>query len=91
MKYRQFHDPGHSWLEVPRAELDALNLSNKVSAYSYQRDGRVYLEEDCDALLFIVEKDRREERIDIVGVYHEESPVREFDQYQEANHANTGR
>jgi len=52
-KYRFISDPGHAWLEVPRAELVALNILDKVSHYSYQNKGMVYLEEDCDAGLFI--------------------------------------
>ncbi len=51
-----FHvDGGHGWLEVPRAELSALGLEARVSEYSYLSvDGSVaYLEEDCDAPLFI--------------------------------------
>lgn len=50
-----FHqDPGHGWLEVPRAELQALGIAHRISGYSYQsRDGAtVYLEEDCDLSTF---------------------------------------
>jgi len=52
-KYRFISDPGHAWLEVPRAELVELGILNKVSQYSYQHGDMVYLEEDCDAGLFI--------------------------------------
>ena len=48
-----FHsDPGHGWLEVARADLEALGLLSSISHYSYQRGERVYLEEDCDATKF---------------------------------------
>lgn len=56
MKRYKFHaDPGHGWLEVPVAELAALGIADKVSAYSYvSRDGKTaYLEEDCDVTLFV--------------------------------------
>lgn len=48
-------DPGHAWYEAPRAELDRLGLTAKISAYSYaSHDGStVYLEEDCDAPLYL--------------------------------------
>lgn len=56
-----FHsDPGHGWLEVHRNLLVKLrNLGHdilpKISAYSYvSHDGdTLYLEEDCDAALFV--------------------------------------
>jgi hypothetical protein len=54
MKRLTFHtDPGHGWLEVSRAELRDLGLLDKVSSCSYQAAQRVYLEEDCDASLYI--------------------------------------
>jgi hypothetical protein len=45
-------DPGHGWLEVKRAELESLGIAHKISPYSYEKNDRVYLEEDCDASLF---------------------------------------
>lgn len=49
-----FHtDPGHGWLAVKRKELEALDLISKISSCSYQKNGTVYLEEDCDATLFL--------------------------------------
>jgi hypothetical protein len=59
MKQYRFHaDPGHGWLEVPVAELAALGIADKVSGYSYlSRDGKTaYLEEDCDATVFVAAK-----------------------------------
>lgn len=46
-------DPGHAWYEAPRTEIDRLGLTHKISAYSYQHAGVVYLEEDCDAPLYL--------------------------------------
>ena len=49
-KHLTFHaDPAHGWLEVNRADLDLLNIAHKISRYSYQKDDRVFLEEDVDA------------------------------------------
>ena len=49
-----FHtDPAHGWLEVNRADLDLLNIAHKISRYSYQKDDRVYLEEDSDAAHYL--------------------------------------
>lgn len=52
----QYHqDPGHGWLEVTRAMVDRLGIAPKISRYSYQSatGTAVYLEEDCDAALFV--------------------------------------
>jgi hypothetical protein len=47
-----YTDPGHGWLEVPRALLHELGIAEKISAYSYQRGETVFLEEDCDYFRF---------------------------------------
>ncbi len=52
-RYRLFIDSGHSWLEVPRAEIVASGA--KISVYSYYDPvtDMAYLEEDCDAPAFL--------------------------------------
>lgn len=47
-KHTFYSDPGHGWLAVPRQELIDLGILHKITSYSYQRQGMVYLEEDCD-------------------------------------------
>lgn len=54
--YTYFTDPGHGWLRVKRAELNALGIANKISPYSYMRGDYVYLEEDCDMAKFMQAK-----------------------------------
>lgn len=51
--YNFYVDPGHGWLEVSRSELAMLHIDDSISPYSYQTGDRVFLEEDCDAPLFI--------------------------------------
>jgi hypothetical protein len=48
-------DSGHSWLAAHVSLVEALKLDRKISRYSYfdKRAAVVYLEEDCDAPLFI--------------------------------------
>ena len=55
MKLTFWSDPGHGWLEVPRAHLIRLNIAGAISKYSYiSQDGqRAYLEEDCDAGVYL--------------------------------------
>lgn len=51
-----FHrDPGHGWLEVSTPDLLRVGLvPSDFSAYSYQHLDKVYLEEDCDASIFVM-------------------------------------
>ena len=53
-----FSDPGHSWLEVPMALLKNFRVDNKISRFSFKSKSSdvfqmAYLEEDCDAAIFI--------------------------------------
>ena len=49
-----FHaDPGHAWLAVKRKFLEKYVNLRDISSYSYENGGTVYLEEDCDASLFL--------------------------------------
>ena len=50
---------GHGWLRVPLSELNELDISDKVTGYSYMDNLYAYLEEDCDLVTFIEAKERR--------------------------------
>ncbi len=80
-----FHtDPAHGWLEVPRADLDTLDIAHQVSRYSYERANRVYLEEDHDAGLYL-EAAKAAGWILTMAEKNEprnDSPVRDFPRYQ---------
>jgi hypothetical protein len=52
-KFKFYSDAGHGWLAVKRKVLLEFLDANQISTYSYQRGGTVYLEEDCDASLFL--------------------------------------
>jgi len=56
MSYILFVDAGHAWLEVPVQELKELRIDKKISGYSYEKSGNVYLEEDCDLAIFVEAK-----------------------------------
>lgn len=58
-KFKFISDPGHGWLKVPRHLLNEYGISSKISEYSYQSYNDVYLEEDCDASLFVTEHEKR--------------------------------
>ena len=67
--YVFYSDPGHGWIAVERQELMALGILFQVSHYSYQKGNMVYLEEDCDASLFI--KAKRDAGIEVKLVEHD--------------------
>jgi hypothetical protein len=46
-------DPGHGWIAADRAELQRLGLLRTISQYSYDGEGRIWLEEDCDGPRFL--------------------------------------
>lgn len=85
-KYKFFSDPGHGWMEVDRSELKQLGIENQISDYSYQKDDKVYLEEDCDAPLFLQKKfGSLDNHSDSVLDWHEiqgQSEIRGFKSYQ---------
>ena len=58
MTYTFYHDPGHGWLAVPVDELFNLGIAHLISRYSYlSKNGKTaYLEEDCDAQIFMRHK-----------------------------------
>lgn len=79
MAYRFISDPGHGWLEVPAGEVVRLGL--RPTRYSYEHDGMVYLEEDCDAGPFIKAKRSRGEPCEIVDVYEANTAIRSYRHY----------
>lgn len=48
LKIKFYSDPGHGWGAVKRQVLFQHDVADKISTYSYQKGGTVYLEEDCD-------------------------------------------
>jgi hypothetical protein len=79
-KYRFISDPGHGWLEVPGHEIAKLGIADKISEYSYVHGKMVYLEEDCDAKIFIDAKGLTV--ADIVYVYEESTAIRSYSHYE---------
>ena len=48
-KFTVYTDPGHGWVKVKFTDLLDLDIHQKITRYSYTRNGHVYLEEDLDA------------------------------------------
>ena len=83
-----FHaDAGHGWLEVPRSDIQALDIDGLISVASYQKGNRVFLEEDRDALLFhhalgkALGRDLKAEDFSREVFDGDESPIRGYDRY----------
>ena len=51
--YTCITDAGHGWLSVAKSDLKFLGIEKKISGFSYQNGSRAYLEEDCDAGVFV--------------------------------------
>ena len=83
-KVYTFHnDPGHGWLEVDRAEIDALGIAQTISRYSYQNGTKVYLEEDSDAGKFMeAYKKIWGVEVPYIENYVENTPIRNYYNYQ---------
>ena len=80
-----FHsDPGHGWLQVNRLELMDLGILDKISHYSYQYGGDVYLEEDCDYSLFMHEMRSRGKEVKITELVskYDDSIIRSYEGFK---------
>ena len=81
-KYQCYNDPAHGWLKVALRELRKLGIENQVSNYSYVRGEFAYLEEDCDASLFLRAKKFIGEDVEIVDNYSNKmSKIRSYMPY----------
>lgn len=79
-------DAGHGWIAVKRKLLLAMGILGHVSAYSYQRGATVYLEEDCDAPLFLQRYQAIYKRsaplAERFGEIPDRSPIRSYQRFQ---------
>jgi len=54
MTFKFFSDPGHGWLRVDLQSAESVGLApGNFSRFSYRFGHWLYLEEDCDASLFV--------------------------------------
>ena len=79
MRYHFFEDPGHGWLKVPLKELEELGIAGRITRYSYRRGAYAYLEEDCDAPLFVKAMDEHGQTVEHnTHISNEESRIRDY-------------
>jgi len=73
------HDSGHGWLAVKRKELIDLNIEGLISGCSYQKGETVYLEEDCDAGVYIHAMKSKGINVEFkVGAFRSYHPIRSY-------------
>lgn len=77
-----YTDPGHGWLAVDRADLDALDIAHKITPYSYERGDRVYLEEDLDAMTYLEAARAAGWRVTTRESYSDKTTIRHMNRYQ---------
>ena len=79
----EFHsDAGHAWLAVPIHHIEELDIASEISTFSHMNDGIAYLEEDCDAPLFLkAYKSKYGENAKFLQLDQEfdRSPIRNYD------------
>jgi hypothetical protein len=80
-KFNSHSDAGHGWLAVKLDMLEKLDLIDKISKFSYIKGKTVYLEEDCDASLFVQAFTARFGEIVTVNKWCERSPIRGYASY----------
>lgn len=69
-------DPGHSWLKVKIKDLIKSGIADKISSYSYVHGEHVYLEQDCDASIYLLKIDYKH---DIpCKVFNQDSIIRTY-------------
>lgn len=81
MKIEYFQDHGHGWLAVPLALIQSWGL--RPSRYSYRDATTGYLEEDCDAALFMDKARSEGVEVEIVERYQDgESWIRSLGRFE---------
>ena len=71
-------DPGHGWLSVSLKDVITLGIKDKISSCSYMTLTRAYLEEDCDASVFINAAKEQKWEINIKNTNVDVTPIRNY-------------
>ena len=83
IKIKIYSDPGHSWGAVKRQVLFQHGIADKITEYSYQNGGTVYLEEDCDLPKLVTALSAKGIWVEHVQKHTDRrSPVRSYQPYK---------
>jgi hypothetical protein len=78
-----YADSGHAWGKVNKALLNKLGIADKISHYSYMREGKAYLEEDVDLGILFNALDAEGIKYRIEDRFsHKTSRIRGYDRYK---------
>jgi len=81
-KFDFYSDPAHGWVKVKLSTLKELGLENKISSYSYVKDGYAYLEEDSDASKFVAAMKEKGETVELrEHISDKSSKIRSYEPY----------
>lgn len=72
-------DSGHGWLQVPWEDIIKLGIADKISSYSYMAGLFVYLEEDCDAGIYLKASGRDAQDFD--SQLYQNAPIRNYPRF----------
>lgn len=78
MHLRFISDPGHGWLEVPMQMVEQLEIKEQITAYSYRKGDLAYLEEDCDAYVFLQTCRDQGFEYQLEEVFEDPTPIRRY-------------
>lgn len=81
MLFRFVSDPAHGWLEVPLQLIHVLGVGDQISQYSYRKGLLAYLEEDCDAGVFIRACRAQGIPVEYDDVYEEHTAIRSYQRF----------
>lgn len=73
-QYLFISDPSHGWLRATKRECERLGVVPSI--YSYQDRMYYYLEEDCDAALFVEAKKAAGESFSVREEYQDNTNIR---------------
>jgi hypothetical protein len=80
-----YTDNSHGWLGVPIVMIKDLEIQNEISKYSYFKNNMAYLEEDCDAPVFLNELKKaglkKNQDYQIWDDYRENQPIRNYSHF----------
>lgn len=83
LKIKHYQDPGHGWLAVKMDLIRKLGILGKISPYSYAKGQTVYLEEDCDASVFLDAAKAAGFEVEVVGKNtNKSSPIRSYPSFR---------
>ena len=78
--YTHYSDPSHGWIAATQDDLKSVGINiNMLSPYSYQYGTTIYLEEDCDAGLFLAALEAAGVQFKVVSKHtNQEHIIRDF-------------